>query len=130
MEMDNPYITYQTLESLSSHNRQHSNMWKHHLIDVKENSMCVVDEIDDECFHTSDFEPFSDDDEFEMDGRLIDGDNHFCNYCTSDISSLDYSLFEPLKTTNKRCELQYNNRPNFCSGLIYMRRQSDDGKLK
>lgn len=113
MDVDSRYETYRTLASIANHHNPQIS-WKHRLTNDMESSMYIVDEVEDECFHTSDFEPFSDDDEYELGNRLMNiGENHY--YCTSDISSLDYSLFEP-KPVPKRFE----NNSKFCSGLIYL----------
>lgn len=122
MDVDNGYEheTYRTLASIA-HHRNPQISWKHRLTDDMESSMYIVDEIEDECFHTSDFEPFSDDDEYELSQRLIGiGENHY--YCTSEISSLDYSLFEP--KPGKRYE-SYTNNSKFCSGLMYLLQRTD-----
>lgn len=120
MDVDNRYETYRTLASIANHHRNGQVAWKHRITDDMESSMYIVDEIEDECFHTSDFEPFSDDDEYELGHRLVG----ICgeNYCTSDISSLDYSLFEP-KPVPKRYESYANSK--FSTGLMYILRCTD-----
>lgn len=136
---DARYVTYRTLESISTRHHHHhhhhqlpsaNSSWKQHLADdmVENGSMYVVDEIEDECFHTSDFEPFSDDDELELGNRLMALENHY--QCASDISSLDYSLFEPLKpvVAAKKYASGCKNGTRFCSGLIYLREPGRDGE--
>ncbi len=127
MDVDGRYTTFRTLESISRR-RCEAVSWKERAMEEAENSACLVDEIDDECFHTSDFEPFSDDDEFELEARLMDAENYY--HCTSDISSLDYSLFEPLNplSDGKLHDPRGRNGSRYCSGLIYMLQSGDTGK--
>lgn len=134
--MDVDCTRYRTLESLSTrhhyhhHHHRHQNhqylipnSWKHNSLadDIENASMYAVDEIEDECFHTSDFEPFSDDEELELNNRLqMSGENRY--QCSSDIRSLNYVIFQSRKPAEE-CVARYCNGNNFCSGIIYMSEQ-------
>lgn len=108
------FVAYRTLQSISQGQRPNVS-WRvddgpPDEADGLGGGACVavdaIDEVDDECFHTSDFEPFSDDDTAavaDAEERALVTDralkarlNRRCR--SSDIGRLDYSLFEPLRS--------------------------------
>ena len=135
MDVSNDH--YRTLESLSTrhychhHHLHHNqtqnhpdsirNSWKQHLLadDIENTSSYTVDEIEDECFHTSDFEPFSDDEELELSSRLLSIETQYP--LLSGISSLEHVLFrQPFKQTTDKYESGCYNGNRFCNGVVYL----------
>lgn len=120
------YVAYRTLQSISRGRRPNVS-WP---VDEAGGAFAAdaVDEVDDECFHTSDFEPFSDDDEDGCGGGpyLLVAERAMRarlnrRSSASDIGQLDYSLFEPLRSgaADDGCG-QDDGGSGLCSGLLFL----------
>lgn len=126
------FVAYRTLQSISRGRRPNISWRVDGPLDDADGSSSgyvvdAVDEVDDECFHTSDFEPFSDDDEDGGGNYLLLAERAIrarLNRCgsASDIGQLDYSLFEPLQscTANDDNCGQNDSGSGLCSGLLFL----------
>lgn len=127
------FVAYRTLQSISRVRRPNVSWRVDGPLDDADGSSgaCVVDavdEVDDECFHTSDFEPFSDDDEDGGGGNFLLVAERAIRArlnrrsSASDIGQLDYSLFEPLRSgaaADDACG-QNDAGSSQCSGLLFL----------